>query len=84
MSLVSAGQAVVFRSHACGELKKLSNQLKERGSVHGPLGHDALTPAKSTKPLATKNNNRNTTCKLVAVVSVPPSGEKVVHIAHWT
>ena len=29
-----------------GSLKKLSNQFRERGSVHGPLGYDALTPAK--------------------------------------
>ena len=48
LSLVSAGQAVVLlrATRACGEFKKLSNQFKERGSVHGPLGHDALTPAK--------------------------------------
>mgnify|MGYP005739278711 CR=1 FL=1 len=48
LSLVSAGQVVILlrATRTCGEFKKLSNQLKERGSVHGPLGHDALTPAK--------------------------------------
>ena len=48
LSLVSAGQAVVLLrvTHACGEFKKLSNQYKERGTVHGPLGHDALTPTR--------------------------------------
>ena len=40
---------------ACGEFKKLSNQF------------DALTPAKNSKPLATKDNIKNTTCGRVAV-----------------
>ena len=71
---MSAGQAVILlrATRACGEFKKLSNQFKERGSVHGPLGHDALTPAKrSTKPLAILNNIWNTTCGRAAVPVMP-------------
>ena len=74
LSLVSAGQAVVLLrvTHACGEFKKLSNQYKERGTVHGPLGHDALTPTKrNTKPSAILNNIWSTTCGRVAVLVVP-------------
>ena len=51
LSLVSAGQAVVLirATRACGEFKRLSNQQKERGSVHWPLGHDALTPIREVQ-----------------------------------
>ena len=64
LSLVSAGQAVVLirPTRACGEFKKLSNQYKERGSVHGPLGHDALTPAKETKSSTSRFNRSTSFC----------------------